>query len=331
MAGLVPIFRFPQDEFTAWTDWRERVPLGQSPIVAIGNFDGFHRGHQALIKLAQGLRPEAPIIVYTFDPHPAQFFLGAKSHERLFDYDYLREKLSAAGCAALCCETFDQRFSQLSAREFVERLVRSLGLTRVVVGFDFRFGKNRTGDTGFLRKALEELGGELSVCAEVSVGGDKVGTSRIRQSLLAGDMLKAKTLLGNFYEVRGVVVQGDQLGRQLGFPTANLQSSIRPSLKLGVYYTQSLIDGVLWTSITNVGIKPTLSSTSGSDNDDQVMTKIETHLVDFVGDLYGRKMTVKFLEFIRPEKKFVSLEALKQQISLDVELVRQRIINDQSD
>jgi riboflavin kinase / FMN adenylyltransferase len=304
-----------------------RKPQGLS--LAIGFFDGVHSGHRAVVRQAVNLAKEQGLTpaVMTFDPHPRVVLgQGAQYHTVLTPLEEKLSLLSELGVEAAYVIRFDRPFSEISAEQFVKRLITPLGVRTAVVGFDFSFGHRGAGDADALRLYG---GGEIQVhvIAPVFEGGDKVSSTRIRERLAEGVCREANLLLGRTYEVKGFVVHGDARGRQIGFPTANVlpdQPYVIP--RPGVYAIQADLfapsggKGERYNGVLNVGYRPTFEEPGGE-------LRLEAHLFDFQGDLYGRQLALKFHAFLRPEKKFDSIEQLTAQIALDADEARRRLSN----
>ncbi len=294
------------------------APLASS-VVTIGNFDGVHRGHQELISrlLAASRRHQAPPAVFTFNPHPSRILTPEKPVLRLFDFVDQRERLELLGVQILIEEPFTEAFSKLSPEEFfLEDVVGPLCPRALVVGHDFAFGSGRGGTQEFLQRLCAERGIELEIVSAVEVGDRPVSSSRIRESLATGKVDLAAHLLGRPYYLKGEVVLGEQRGRKLGIPTANMRPLMEFTPKSGVYISRTLVGTQSFASITNLGVNPTFHSEPGSP------LKVETHLFDFAGDLYGREIRVDLLRFLRDEKRFSGVEELKAQILRDFQTAR---------
>ncbi|MBK8507298.1 MAG: bifunctional riboflavin kinase/FAD synthetase [Candidatus Competibacteraceae bacterium] len=288
-------------------------PRHRGCVATIGNFDGVHLGHQAILAQLneQAARLGLPRSVITFEPQPQEFFAGpAVPPARLMR---LREKLLALenlGIERTLCLEFDQRLAAMPAEIFIEQLLAErLGIRYLVVGDDFRFGHRRLGDFAMLVDAGRRLGFEVSNTHSYLVDGERVSSTRIRQALARGDLELATQLLGRPYAMCGRVAYGDQRGRTLGFPTANVHLHRRVTPVYGVYAVlMSGRDLPTWPGIANVGRRPTVSGER---------ERLEVHLLDYHGDLYGRYVNVDFLHYLRPEQRFESLDALRRQIQRD--------------
>jgi riboflavin kinase/FMN adenylyltransferase len=300
----------------------DRVGAGdRGAVVAIGNFDGVHLGHQAVIgaagTLARSLR--APHAVLTFEPHPRQVFRPQDPPFRLTPFRVKARRIEALGVDLLFTLHFDLAFAARSAEDFIDSvLIQGLGVRHVVVGYDFVFGHQRRGDPALLRERGAALGFGVSVIEPVAASGGAVYSStRIREHLVAGRPGEAAALLGRPWEIDGRVERGDQRGRTIGFPTANLMLDdyLRPAA--GVYAVRAGIEEggrTVWhDAVANFGRRPTFG---GSD------LRLEVHLFDFAGDLYGRHLRVALIEHLRPEQKFPGIDALKAQIAADAARAR---------
>jgi len=274
-------------------------------IVALGNFDGFHLGHQAVVGRAiqRGFHERRPVIVATFDPHPVRFFKPDLPPFRLTTLDQREALFAHAGADAMLVFEFNDTLRSTAAEDFVTELLgQQIGAAGVVTGDDFTFGKMRGGNVELLRTLGAEHGIIAEAVAPVMLGGLKISSGRIREALQAGDTANATQLLSRDFTIEGVVQQGDRRGRELGYPTANmvLGDYLRP--RYGIYAVRvTLDDGSEHPGVASLGIRPTFSPPQ---------ELLETHLLDFDGDLYGRKIEVGLHAFIRDEKKFDDLDAL---------------------
>ncbi|MER9406087.1 bifunctional riboflavin kinase/FAD synthetase [Mesorhizobium caraganae] len=283
-------------------------------VVAIGNFDGVHRGHQAVLEraLAEAGRRGVPALVLTFEPHPRKVFRPDMPLFVLTPPPMKARLLSHLGFAALVEQPFTRAFAGLSAEAFVtDVLERNLGITHAVTGFDFHFGKDRQGGPAFLMTAGERHGfGVTLVDAFRDEGAEVVSSSRIRALLCEGEVAEAAGLLGYRFTVESEVIGGQRLGRTLGFPTANMRLSPEAELKEGIYAVRfRRADGTLYNGVASFGRRPTV--------DDDGAPLLETFVFDFSGDLYGEICEVSFFGFLRPEVKFDGLDALVAQIKRD--------------
>ena len=299
----------------AFNDWREVPAAWQGGVVALGNFDGVHRGHQTLIAEAarQAGALGAPLVALTFEPHPRGFFVPDTGPFRLTLARAKRRLLADYGVQAVLAQHFDAGFAALSADAFLDEvLVKGLGTRHVVCGYDFTFGARRGGNVERLRAegAARRVG--VTVLEPVMREGEIYSSTRIREALRAGMVKEAAELLGHPWEIEGTVELGDQRGRTIGFPTANvaLGEHLRP--RFGVYAVRVVVEGDEsqgWRdAVANLGKRPTFG---------KLQENFEVHLFDFAGDLYGKTLRVALVDFIRPEMKFAGLDALKAQIAAD--------------
>ena len=292
-------------------------PEYRGAVIALGNFDGFHRGHQAVAGAAlDWARAEGrPGIIATFDPHPVRYFAPDAPPFRLTSLDQRQELFAAAGAQAMLVFHFDRALAQTSATSFVgELLARQLGAAGVVTGEDFTFGQSRTGNVDVLAQLAAQSGMAARAVGPVAEHGAVVSSSRIRDALKAGDCPGAADLLTRPFAVRGTVQHGAKLGRTIGYPTANLElgSYLRP--RYGIYaVTARLPDGRIVPGAANLGIRPTF---------DPPVELLETYLFDFAGDLYGQEIEVALHHHLRDEAKFASLEELSAQMARDCDHAR---------
>ena len=282
-------------------------------MVALGNFDGVHLGHRALLLEAKRLASELkrPFAALVFEPYPREFFRPNDEPFRLTAFRSKARLLSELGVEILFVLTFDAQMASMSAQDFVlEVLVKELAAAHVVVGKDFRFGKGRAGDVAVLGYMGEMEGFGTTVFASVFAnGGVKISSSDIRVALKAGKPDEAARLLGHWWRVEGHVAQGEKRGRELGFPTANLKLEHTLLPAFGIYAVRvHLPDGRVFDGAASFGIRPTFALES---------PLLEVHLFGFSGDLYGALIAVEFIAYLRPEKKFDSVDALKSQIAAD--------------
>lgn len=292
-------------------------PRHRGCVATIGNFDGVHRGHQAILARLRERAVElgVPSCVVIFEPQPREYFAPETAPARLAR---LRDKvalLAAEGVDRVLCLAFNQRLSKLSADEFVETiLVDGLGVKHLEVGDDFRFGCDRLGDFAFLQDAGQRHGFSVEAAQTVELDGLRVSSTQVRDALAAADFALAERLLGRPFQIGGRVLHGQKLARQLGTPTANVQLKRRRVPLSGVYLVSAEIDGKVWPGVANIGVRPTVAG-DGSAH-------LEVHLLDFAGDLYGRRLTVEFHHKLREEQRFASLEALKSAIDADIAAAR---------
>jgi riboflavin kinase / FMN adenylyltransferase len=291
-------------------------PEARGATVALGNFDGVHLGHAAVLRTAHAARPDAPLAVLTFEPHPREFF---RPEDPPFRLSLLAEKADALAnlqVAWLFELRFDTEFSRHSADYFVSALLHDrIGAKHLVCGADFAFGHRRGGDVPFLAARAEALGIGLSIAPAFSDLSGPISSTRIRRLLQDGYPERANALLGRSWSIRGVVTHGDKRGRTIGFPTANIPLGRHLEPARGVYaVTVRLPDGGHYGGVANIGRRPTVSDTTES--------RLEVNLYDFDGDLYDLELTVSVHAFLRAEQKFASLDALKTQIAADAQAAR---------
>jgi len=292
----------------------EQVPeSARGATVAIGNFDGVHKGHQALLQHARALGEKLGVLV--FEPHPQEFFRPDTPRFRLTPFRAKARLLEQHGVDLLFALHFDAAFASLSADEFIEKvLVQGLGVRHVIVGEDFCFGKGRKGNLALLQARSKELGFGVTTFSLIGEGDlSKISSTNIREALRDGNPEAATALLGHPWTVEGRVETGDRRGRTIGFPTANvsLEGYLEPAL--GVYAVRVEVDGRKYGGVANFGRRPTF---------DKKDVLLEVHIFDFEGDIYGQPIVVSFISFLRPEMKFAGLDALKAQIAKDCEAAR---------
>lgn len=281
-------------------------------ILALGNFDGFHLGHQAVVgrAIARGFHERRPVIVATFDPHPVRFFKPDVPPFRLMTLDQRELLFGHDGADAMLVFEFGAELASMDAEEFVcEVLAKRVGATGVITGDDFNFGKGRRGDVALLAKIGAEQGIKAEAVPQVELDGERISSGRIRDALVAGDIGTATHMLSRDYAIEGVVQRGDQRGRELGYPTANLEMGdyLRP--KYGIYAVRvTLEDGSEHPGVASLGVRPTF---------EPARELLEAHLFGFEGDLYGRKIEVALHAYIRGEQKFDSVEALVAEMKRD--------------
>jgi len=292
-------------------------PEHRGCVATIGNFDGVHRGHQAILARLRDRARELglPTCVVIFEPQPREYFAPETAPARLARLRDKVQLLAAEGIDLVLCLAFNQRLSQLSADEFVKTIVvDGLGVRHLEVGDDFRFGCDRAGDFDFLVEAGKRYGFTVEAANTVVQDGLRVSSTKVRTALANADFALAAHLLGRPYTITGRVLHGQKLARQLGTPTANIQLKRRRIPLSGVYLTSAEIDGKRWPGVANIGVRPTVAGDG--------RPHLEIHLLDFAGDLYGRRLTVEFHQKLREEQRFASLEALKSAIDADIAAAR---------
>ena len=288
-------------------------------VIAIGNFDGVHRGHQSVLDRALEIAAErgVPALVLTFEPHPRTVFKPETPVFRLTPAPLRARILEAMGFGAVIEYPFDRGFSQRSAEDFIHAILKEwLGASEVVTGFDFHFGRGREGGPAFLMDAGQKYGfGVTLIDAFRDENSDVVSSSRIRALLKDGEVSEAAGLLGYHYTVESEVIGGEKLGRQLGFPTANMRLPAEVELKPGIYAVRFRFeDGSLHDAVASYGRRPTVT--------DNGAPLLETFVFDFSGDLYGQICAVSFFAYLRPELKFDGLEPLVEQMNRDKDEAR---------
>jgi riboflavin kinase/FMN adenylyltransferase len=292
-------------------------------IVALGNFDGFHLGHQAVVgrAVARAFHERRPVIVATFDPHPVRYFKPDLPPFRLTTLDQRERLFAHAGADAMLVFEFGSKLAAMDADEFIAAVVaEQIGAAGVVTGDDFTFGKGRTGDIQLLKSLGEQHGVVAEAVSQVLVDGVRVSSGRIRDALIAGDSGTATRLLSRDYAIEGVVQNGDARGRELGYPTANLVLGDYQRPRYGIYAVRvTLDDGSEHPGVANLGVRPTF---------DPPQELLETHLLDYSGDLYGRRMEVALHVFIRAEQKFDSIDALVAEMRRDEAAARKLLALD---
>ncbi|BBB31867.1 riboflavin kinase / FMN adenylyltransferase [Thermotomaculum hydrothermale] len=282
-------------------------------VVTIGNFDGVHLGHQKIINLAKesAEKMQLPLVVVSFDPHPGKVLYPANAPKLIKTRKQKRDLLRKMGVDYFYVINFTPSFAKKSPEEFVDEvLIDSLGAKKVFVGFNFAFGRDRSGDLSFLKKQGEKKGFDVIAVPPVKVDGEIVSSSLIRKLLEEGMVKKANKFLGRHYYLEGIVIHGEQRGRKIGFPTANIITENELVPRLGVYASYTKLNSINYPSITNIGYKPTFGS-------EKII--VETYIFDFDREIYGELIEVKFVDFIRPEKKFSGVDELVKEIKANCE------------
>jgi riboflavin kinase / FMN adenylyltransferase len=291
-------------------------PAARGAALAIGNFDGVHRGHQALLQAAKdaAAKTGGKAGVILFEPHPREFFQPDKPHFRLTPLPRKLELLEAFGLDLAVVLRFDAALAGLAAETFIERvLVEGLGVAHVVVGYDFRFGKGRTGDPETLRRAAAAHGFGVTVVAQVAEAGEVFSSSAIRAELAQGDVRGAADMLGHWWRVTGMVTGGARRGTGLGFPTANIALAPKTALAHGIYAVRVTVDATAHPAAAYLGTRPTF---------DDGAPVLEVFLLDFDDDLYGREIAVDFIDHIRGDRRFDSIDDLRAQMQHDCDRAR---------
>lgn len=298
----------------------ELQPRRGRTCIGIGVFDGVHLGHQQVIRqtIADARRLAARAVVVTFDRHPNAVVAPDRVPALIQSTSQKLRALAELGVDATWLLTFDEGFSRQTGEEFVRLLASELGqLLSICVGSEFTFGRKRGGNVALLRRLGTALGFAVHGLAAVALDGQVVSSTRIREAVRAGDFDAAGQMLGRPYALGGRVVRGDQLGRKLGFPTANLEVAGRVLPPNGVYVAQATASGGAWSAVMNIGVRPTVAG--------EAEPRVEAHLLDFEGDLYGQELELIPGGRLRDERKFPTLGALAEQIRLDIAAARQSI------
>jgi riboflavin kinase/FMN adenylyltransferase len=288
-------------------------------FLAIGVFDGVHRGHESVISTSadHARAVNGTPVVVTFDPHPEKVLRPQAAPHLLSATQHKIELIRALGVGHLLVITFDKSFAATEPEKFVEELVaHSKPLHEICVGHEWSFGKNRRGNLDLLKKLGEKFNFEVVGIPPVKINGAVISSTAIRRAVENGDLERAAEMLGREYTILGTVTRGDNLGKKIGFPTANLSAHSEQFPPNGVYAAEAKIDNELHHGVINLGTRPTVSG----GRSERVL---EIHLFDFDRDIYGRDVEVRFLKFLRPEKKFENLDALVQQIRQDVKQARE--------
>jgi riboflavin kinase/FMN adenylyltransferase len=283
----------------------------RNAVVALGNFDGFHLGHQAVVgrAVARAAHEGRPAIVGTFDPHPVRFFKPDTPSFRLTTLDQREALFAGAGADAMLVFRFDAALAATSAQDFVRLLREELGAAAVITGEDFTFGARRGGDATFLREEGQRIGLAAEAVGPVTLAGDPVSSSRIRHALAAGDPATATRLLTRPFAISGTVRHGDKRGRELGYPTANLTLADYQRPAYGIYAVRvRLPGGEEKVGVASLGIRPTF---------EPPVELLETYVFDWSGDLYGQEIEVALHHYLRPEQRFDGLEPLIAQMKAD--------------
>ena len=295
------------------------LSAGESPLcLALGVFDGVHIGHQAVIRAAveRALALGGLAVVVTFEPHPIQVLAPAKAPARILaSLSHKEGLLAEMGVQRLVVIEFTKDFASGSADDFVTALLRCGNLASIAVGEDWQFGKGRGGNGAFLEAFGQREGVTIDLIPPVMGDGERVSSTRIRQAIRDGNLAAASEMLGRPYSILGKVVKGRQLGRTIGFPTANIEANGQQLPPTGVWAVQIKIDGQWRDGIANLGKRPTVEQ-------GEVQRLLEAFVFDWEGDLYGREIEVRFADFVRGEMKFSGVEELKDQIARDVAAVK---------
>ena len=294
----------------------DRVATGS--VATIGSFDGLHLGHQALLRhvIDEARSHGVPAIVMSFEPTPKEFFLADSPPARLMRFREKFEALSASGIDIFFCPRFDTSMRTIAADAFIRQiLVHAMNIRHLVVGDDFRFAQDRAGDLDMLQRAGRNLGFTVEHMASVVERGERVSSSVIRDALWEGDLERATSFLGRHYRMSGKVIAGNRVGRQLGYPTANVNLNRKQSAVMGIFAVR--VSGATWgplDAVASVGTRPTFDGTK---------PLLEVHVFDFDRDLYGEYIHVDFVARLRSEEKFDDVDALVEQMHRDSAMARQ--------
>ncbi|MEK7782072.1 MAG: bifunctional riboflavin kinase/FAD synthetase [Verrucomicrobiota bacterium] len=286
--------------------------------LAIGVFDGVHLGHQQIIRqtINDARQHDASAVIVTFDKHPNAIVAPDRVPPLIYSQPQKVRAIESLGADALLEIPFDREFSQQTGETFIRSLARDLGkIQSICVGADFVFGCKRSGNVPLLRQLGTELHFQVHGQAAVALDGETVSSTRIREAIRLGDFDAASQMLGRAYSIGGKVIHGDQLGHKLGFPTANLDTTGMLLPPNGVYAAHVRVGTKLHRSVLNIGIRPTIQNPTPNP-------RVEVHLLDFTGDLYGQEIEITFADKLRDEQKFPSVEALREQIQQDVAAAR---------
>ena len=295
------------------------TPL-KNAVVTIGNFDGVHKGHWVLFKkvIERAKSINGHSVVITFDPHPIKVMKPGNGPSLITPIDQKLHLISRTGVDHIFCLSFTKEFASIQAKDFVEALlIKKIGMREIVVGYDYAFGRHREGDIALLRQLGQELGFKVHVVEPIHIDKTLVSSTSIREFIQEGELLKAKLLLGRDYQISGKVVKGmNRGGRLLGFPTANLESIDELIPKRGVYAVTVDMDENSYHGVSNIGYNPTFGNNALS---------VETHVLDFSGDLLDKVIKINFIERLRDEKTFNGVKELSDQIAKDIHKARESL------
>lgn len=308
-----------------FTNEDKQIPQLPSLCLTLGIYDGIHLGHQKIIRRVteRAKHIGGSSCVVTFDPHPREVLMPDTAPDLLTSTNKKKELIESLGIDALCLIRFTPEFAGIEARSFVKDfLVDALGMKVMVEGYDCRFGKGRAGDVNLLREMGEENGYEVEQLDGLEVDGRVVSSTLIRQFVLDGDLDRAAQGLGRRYSITGDVVEGSRLGREIGFPTANIEPHHEAIPPNGIYAVQVDVEGARKYGTLNIGYRPTVT--------EEKRRTVEVHIMDFYQDIYNEEIEITFVEKLREEEKFPSLEALTDQIKKDVQRAR-KVLVEQTD
>jgi riboflavin kinase/FMN adenylyltransferase len=290
-------------------------PGPRKVCLAIGFFDGVHLGHQQIIRqtISDARKHNALALVITFDRHPNTIVVPARVPPLIYSLPQKLRTIESLGPEATLLIHFDQAFSHKTGEAFIRELAGAWsGIQSISVGADFHFGYQRSGNVELLKKLGDELKFSVHGMAAVALDGEPVSSTRIREAIRAGELDVASQMLGRAYSIAGPVIEGDKLGRKLGFPTANIDPTGLALPPSGVYAIHADVGGKTHRAVLNIGTRPTLENSNA-------LLRVEVHLLDFHGELYGKELEIVFAEKLRDEKKFASVDELKAQITRDIE------------
>lgn len=285
-------------------------------LVTMGNFDGLHLGHQALVAnaVAEAKRSVTQSLVFTFDPHPLKLLAPERAPQMIVNQRDKMDMLKALGVDAVIVQRFDRRFASIDAEDFVRRyLIERLNLSKIWLGRDLRFGRARAGDAEDLIRWGSSLGFSVGIVEPILVEGKRISSSRIRQLIEQGRVDEVQPMLGRYHFISGSIVNGHHRGRKLGFPTANLAAATELIPADGIYATTVELQNHRWLSVSSVGHNPTFG---------EGLRTIETYVLDFAQDIYGEMVKLSFIQRIREERKFAQIEHLVTQMHEDVRAAR---------
>lgn len=288
----------------------------KNPVLALGNFDGVHIGHREIFRqvVERAINVDGTSVVFTFEPHPLRIIAPGRTPLLLTTFRKKMELIAGSGIDITVCADFTKRFADQHPRDFArETLVGKIGVKEVFVGYDYKFGRGREGTIDYLKKMGEEFRFKVTVINAITVDGQVVSSTLVRDTIEDGDMEKANRLLGRWYSIEGKVVDGFKKGVMIGFPTANIDTSYDLLPHTGVYAARTIVDGEIYNGIANVGFNPTFHRDRLS---------VEIHIFDFSRDIYGSEIEIIFIKRLREEIEFGSAEKLKAQIKKDIEVTR---------
>jgi len=294
-------------------------PEHYGSVVTMGAFDGVHLGHQAILRqvVEQAASINLPSVVVIFEPLPREYFQKTAAVARILPFRDKCQALFAHGIDRILCLHFNEKLRNMTPEQFIEDvLVAGLGAKQVIVGDDFRFGKKRGGDRALLESVADDMGFDVYNTTTLELNGERISSTRIRESLAAGDFDDAAQCLGRPFAIAGRVIYGKQLGRQIGIPTANVALKRITSPLVGTFAGRVHVpDEGYFHAVINIGVRPTVNQVD--------KPLLEAHLLNYNGSLYGKRVSVEFSKKLRDEKKFPSVDALKQQIQNDIEQAKQ--------